>query len=155
MLFWGAEVSRSQEPWVLCVILHFGSQDMEVTIPHSRHTDSPARQSRKEVCTTYNKIVFPASHFEKCWSKCSSNSIHILLCLLPFREWVMGEPHDVGLRTNETQLRSSVLGSCSFSPPKIYLIYVSVLFFMYVCVLHVCLVPEVARRGHWTHWNWK
>lgn len=44
-LFLAGEVSRGQakfqEPCVLRIVFHFGPPDMEVTVPHSRGTDSP------------------------------------------------------------------------------------------------------------------
>lgn len=44
-LFLVGEVSRGQakfqEPCVLRIVFHFGPPDMEVTVPHSRGTDSP------------------------------------------------------------------------------------------------------------------
>lgn len=58
MLFWVAVVSRSKKPCVHCILLHFSPQDTEVAIPHSRCTDSPATQGRREVCITFNKMFF-------------------------------------------------------------------------------------------------
>lgn len=33
--------------------------------------------------------------------------------------------------------------------------YVESFAFMYICVLHVCLVPKEAGKGLWMPWNWK